>query len=159
MNQPHRRLPARAGRFAVLESKLPGEDTRHEIFESLPPRLKASDKLGPFRIEREIAAGATGTVYEASQPSESRRIALKVLSPHLALVPRAVARFQAESSLASRVEDPCIVTVYESGKSRGHYFFAMDLHCGETAEDRVMGTPGRTAAASASTCSSWAGLA
>jgi serine/threonine protein kinase len=136
MDQPHRYWPANNGRFAVLRSKLSNEDTRREDFEALPPRLKEGEALGPFWIEREIAAGATGTVYEALQPAEDRKVALKALSPHLALVPRAVARFEAESSLAGRVIDPCIAAVFERGKSRGYYFFAMELH-GRNASEEV----------------------
>ena len=137
MDQPHRHRHAKNGRFAVLKSRLADDGTRREAFEALPPRLQEGEALGPYWIEREIAAGATGTVYHASQPEDDRKVALKVLSPHLALVPRAVGRFEAESSLAGRVLDPCIAAVFERGRSRGHYFFAMELHGGKTAEELI----------------------
>jgi len=134
MNDP-RRYPAAQGRklTAVLAPSIDEKPRRAEL-PALPPRLRPGAVLGEFRIEREIASGGTATVFEAIEDDCGRRAALKVLSPYLALVPAAVARFKAEAAFAERLEHASIVPIYGCGKARGHYYYAMRLESGETAE-------------------------
>jgi serine/threonine protein kinase len=134
MEQPRRFLTHGARKIAVVASRAQGGKTRHASFAPLPPRLRSGELLDDFKIEQEIATGATATVYEAWQVSAQRVAALKVLSPHLGTDPMAAERFKAEAAYAERVEDPCIVPIYGSGKARGHYYYAMRLETGETAE-------------------------
>jgi len=115
------------------------ERTREEAFAALPPRLRRGDRLDGFRIQREIALGATAAIYSARGPQDGADVAVKVLSSHLALVPPAVARFKKEFDLAARVQGPCIVPVYRSGKAREHNYYIMELESGDTAEALTAG--------------------
>ena len=117
------------------------ERVRKASLQAILPRLKVGDLLDDFRIEQEIAAGATATVYEAWQLSQGRQAAVKVLSPHLASVPEAATRFIAEAAFAERVEHGSIIKLYGSGKARDHYYYAMRLESGETAERIVEQAP------------------
>ena len=109
-------------------------DTRRENYDALPPRLRSGDMLDPYCIEGEVARGGTAAIYRAHSAADGRVVALKVLSPHLGLVFEAVARFKAEAKLAGRVRHPCVIPIYQTGKADGHYYFATELHSGETAE-------------------------
>src|ERR671922_12530 len=61
---------------------------------------KTLQRLGDFRIVREIGRGGMGIVYEAEQESLGRQVALKVLPGHALLDPRQLARFQREARAA-----------------------------------------------------------
>src|SRR4051812_17877735 len=55
------------------------------------------ERLGDFRIIREVGRGGMGIVYEAEQESLDRRVALKVLAPWALANPQTILRFNRES--------------------------------------------------------------
>ena len=57
--------------------------------------LKVGSTLGPFRIVRPLARGGMGMVFEATQESPSRRVALKVMRSDL-MTPASRSRFRYE---------------------------------------------------------------
>ncbi len=87
----------------------------------------APPTLGEFRILREIGSGATATVYEAEQRSLRRRVALKVLAPHLSLSERSVQKFRREAEAGGRQAHPGIVTVFAVGEEHGTHYIAQEL--------------------------------
>ena len=88
--------------------------------------------LGDFRILRELGRGGMGIVYEATQLSLDRRVALKVL-PFAAVVdPRGLQRFKNEAQAAARLRHPNIVGIHFVGCERSVHFYAMDLVDGES---------------------------
>jgi serine/threonine-protein kinase len=111
------------------------ERTRQETFAALPPRLRPGDTLAGYRIRQEVAVGTTAAIYGAACVDDGSAVALKVLSPHLALVPSAVERFRREFSLAARARGPCVIPVHREGEVCHHHFYSMELHGGETAEE------------------------
>src|SRR5262245_3894806 len=137
MEDPHRYPATQERRLSLHLSREPAEKTRQVTFPALPERLRPGDLLGDYRIEREISSGATATVYHAEELPRGRRVALKVLSPHLGLLTEAVTRFKAEAAFAERVEHPAVIHVFGSGKDKGRFFYAMSLESGETAERLV----------------------
>ena len=83
--------------------------------------------LGDFRIVREIGSGGMATVYEAEQVSLNRRVAVKVLSPHLRDTWRSVERFRREARAASRQSHPGVVAIYSVGEESGFHYIAQEL--------------------------------
>jgi serine/threonine protein kinase len=133
---------ARGRRLHVERTRAPGGKTRVESFPALPPRLRPGDELGVHRLGEEISRGATATVHSARGDSYPEEAAIKVLSPHLAVIPAAVARFKAESALAARVKHPSIIRVFASGTAREHHYYVMELLSGRTVEDMVTDAAG-----------------
>ena len=82
-------------------------------------------EIAGYRIESEIGRGGMGVVYLATQAFPERRVALKVLSPHLAADPAFRERFVRESNAAASTEHPHIVPIYGAGESGGELYIAM----------------------------------
>ena len=66
---------------------------------------KLLERLGDFRILREVGRGGMGVVYEAEQLSLGRRVALKVLPFAATMDPRQLQRFQNEVRAAAVLSD------------------------------------------------------
>lgn len=80
----------------------------------------ASDQLtgrllaGRYRLNRPIASGGMAQVYEATDETLARRVAVKILHPHLARDEAFVQRFRAEAVAAARLTHPSIVSIYDT---------------------------------------------
>lgn len=83
--------------------------------------------LDGYRIERVLGAGGMGIVYEATQLSLDRRVALKVLRTSLADDEAFAARLRKEGSLQASIEHPHVLDAYEVGESEFGLFLSMRL--------------------------------
>jgi serine/threonine protein kinase len=80
-----------------------------------------------YRIERELARGGMGVVYEADDAELQRRVAIKVLASELAS-DDAVERMRAEARTMARLEHPGIVPLHDVGLlPDGRLWYAMKL--------------------------------
>lgn len=95
----------------------------------MPPQ-----KLGRYEIVREIGHGAMGVVYEATDPTIGRRIALKAIrfDGIGTTADEAARRFKNEARAAGGLNHPNIVTVYDAGEDNGNLFLAMEYIEGST---------------------------
>jgi serine/threonine protein kinase len=82
-------------------------------------------RLGEYRIIREIGRGGMGVVYEAEQLSLGRRVALKVLPPGAEEDAPQVQRFRREARAAARLHHTNIVPVFAVGADNGMYYYVM----------------------------------
>jgi tetratricopeptide (TPR) repeat protein len=90
----------------------------------------APPRLGDFELLHELGRGGMGTVWEARQRSLDRRVAVKLLHPHLGLSDRWLERFQREGQVAGRMTHPGIVTVHSVGEQDGTHFIVQELVTG-----------------------------
>jgi eukaryotic-like serine/threonine-protein kinase len=80
-----------------------------------------------YRLQREIARGGMGVVYEAEDSELRRRVAIKVLASELASED-AVERMRAEARTIARLEHPGIVPLHDVGLlPDGRLWYAMKL--------------------------------
>jgi eukaryotic-like serine/threonine-protein kinase len=93
--------------------------------------LAPLDRLGDFRILREVGHGGMGVVYEAEQVSLDRRVALKVLPKQLLLEPRTKQRFEREAKAAAKLHHTNIVPVFGVGEHDGMPYYAMQFIDGQ----------------------------
>ena len=87
---------------------------------------------GRYRIERFIAAGGIGEVYQAHDALLGEKVAVKLLRPELAKKPGAQERFADEIRLARKVTHPNVCRVFDVAHDGDRFFFTMELHAGDT---------------------------
>jgi serine/threonine protein kinase len=92
-------------------------------------------RLGDYRIVREVGRGGMGVVYEVVQESLGRRVALKVLPAQSAADPRVPERFKRESRAAARLHHTNIVPVFEVGEEGGVCYFALQFIQGQPLDE------------------------
>ncbi len=90
------------------------------------------ERLGEFRIVREVGRGGMGVVFEAEQQSLGRRVALKVLPQAALLTGTQLQRFRREASVAAQLHHSHIVPVFGSGESDGFHWYAMQFIDGQS---------------------------
>jgi eukaryotic-like serine/threonine-protein kinase len=103
---------------------------------AFPPPAASShgttpERLGEYRIVREVGHGGMGVVYEAEQESLGRHVALKVLPSSALLNPTYLERFRREAKAAARLHHTNIVPVFGVGEAGGVHFYAMQFIRGE----------------------------
>jgi serine/threonine-protein kinase len=95
-------------------------------------RSPASQRCGPYELERLIGEGAMADVYLARHRHLGRIVALKLMKGGKQ-TDELSARFDREARLGSRVAHPNIVTIFEHGRaSDGSFFYAMEYIHGLT---------------------------
>ncbi len=96
-----------------------------------------STSHGTYQLVRRLSAGAMGVVYEAVQPGVDRRVALKVLHPHVAAQPEALERLRREAKALSLVNHPHAVAVFELIAEPQVSAIVMEFVEGESADHRL----------------------
>lgn len=69
--------------------------------------------IGKYSITRFIGEGGMGSVWEGIHPTLARRVAIKVLHPHLARNPAIRDRFKREGHLLESLKHPNIIALYD----------------------------------------------
>lgn len=106
------------------------------------------DRLGDFRLVRQIAGGGMGIIHEAVQEPFQRRVAVKTIrQPQLS--EQARARFFREQAVLARLHQTHIVPIYAAGCTGDTHYFAMPYIAGISLQEVVRGLrqlpPGSTA--------------
>jgi serine/threonine protein kinase/WD40 repeat protein len=91
----------------------------------------APERLGDYRILREVGHGGMGVVYEAEQESLGRHVALKVLPRQALFRSTYLERFRREAKAAAKLHHTNIVPVFGVGEADGVHFYAMQYIAGE----------------------------
>lgn len=87
----------------------------------------ASNRLGDYRIVREIGRGGMAIVYEAIEDSTGLHVALKVLPRDQMQDELLVKRFKAEARAAAQLQHANIVNVLDSNEIDGFLYIAMEF--------------------------------
>lgn len=95
-------------------------------------------RLDVYDIRSFLGSGAMGRVYLAQHRDLHRPVALKILSPQVALAHADyVERFQNEGRAAASLVHPHIVTVHAIGESNGYHFLEMEFLPGQSLNNHI----------------------
>lgn len=95
------------------------------------------ERIGPYRLIREIGRGGMSVVYLAERDDLENRVALKILATG-PLSPYGAERFMAEERVLARLDHPAIARILDAGiLPGGAPFFAMEYIDGVPISDFV----------------------
>ena len=104
-----------------------------DLADALQASLGSQYRLGP-----ELGRGGMGVVFQATDTTLDRRVAVKVIHPELAVHESLTRRFLAEARLIARLRHPGIVTVHAAGTADGMLWYVMDEVPGESLRHRLV---------------------
>ena len=87
-------------------------------------------KIGKYEIKSLLGEGGNGIVYEAYDPDVERRVAIKILHPHMLsgkLGEELLARFKREAVSAAKCVHPNVVNILEYGQHENKPFIVMEF--------------------------------
>jgi serine/threonine-protein kinase len=121
---------------AQCKARFPGNTPRCPLdgapLVELPDPFIGKTIGGRYRIESKIGAGGMATVYKASHDLLGRKVAIKFLSPELALDATQRQRFLREARATNRIKHEHIVDISDYGEEEnGLVYLVMELLEGE----------------------------
>ena len=102
-------------------------------------RLTKGQHFGSYVIHDLLGAGGMGEVYLAKDTRLDRTVALKVLSQDISADKRRMQRFRQEARIASSLNQPNILTIFEFGEVGALTFLATEFIDGETLRNYLHG--------------------
>lgn len=99
--------------------------------------LQEGQTFGSYLILGPLGAGGMGEVYLAKDSRLDRTVALKILPPEVAGDQRRMQRFRQEAKVASSLNQPNILTIFEFGEVDSRHFLASEYVDGETLRDFI----------------------
>lgn len=94
-------------------------------------------QLGQYSVTAEIGRGGMATVYQATQASMKRTVAIKILPRNLTHDEKFLARFYREVEIAASLQHPHILPVYDFGEYDGMPYIVMSYMNGGTLADLI----------------------
>ncbi len=106
-----------------------------------PPENPAHlGRLGPYEITEVVGRGGMGVVLKGFDPSLTRHVAIKVLSPQLASNGAARRRFLREARAAAAVSHDHVVTIHAVDETAHLPYLVMEYVAGRSLENRIKQT-------------------
>jgi serine/threonine-protein kinase len=100
--------------------------------------IAVGQRIGNYRVVRRLGAGGMGVVFEAVQEAIGRRVAIKVLHPHLVRDRELNVRLFNEARAVNLVSHPGILSIFDFGElPGGEAYLVMEYLEGTSLRDRL----------------------
>src|SRR5262245_3979447 len=94
--------------------------------------MQARERIGRFRIQRELGKGAQGAVYLAADTRLGRNVALKTLHADGGGADATIETLLDEARIVSTLAHPNIVTLFDAGEEQGAAYLVFEYVAGRT---------------------------
>lgn len=108
-----------------------------ETLTEAPAAREVPPTMGPYTLRSELGRGSYGAVYLATKEGLERRFALKVLLDSEFADHETIARFELEAKVASKIDDPGVLGVYDVGRDGDHLYYVMEYCPGDNLKQRL----------------------
>ncbi len=105
---------------------------------SVLAELKTGSVLGGCRLESVAGEGGMAIVYRATQLALDRAVAVKVMAGKLAADQAFRERFVRESRVASQIDHPNVIPIYNAGEEEGRLFIVMKFVDGSNLQEMLL---------------------
>ncbi len=99
------------------------------------PTVSESERLGRYRIIKELGRGGMGLVYQAEDEMLGRVVALKTVTAAPAQAQALHDRLLREARLSARLDHPCVIRLHDIGTHEGLTFLVLEYVDGRTLRD------------------------
>src|SRR4029078_3904377 len=94
--------------------------------------LRDTDAVGPL-----LGSGGMGEVYAGTHLRTRRKVAIKMLHPHLIADPTVLTRFKREAEVTGKLGSEHIVSVIDINEDDGQPFLVLEYMAGESLAARI----------------------
>lgn len=94
-------------------------------------------RIDHFEIESVLGHGGTGVVFKAHDSKLDRNVAIKVLSPQIAIQSKARTRFIREAHAAAAIAHPNVIAIFGIDEYNGLPYLVMEYVEGKTLEQKI----------------------
>ncbi|MDQ6817053.1 MAG: serine/threonine protein kinase, partial [Actinomycetota bacterium] len=108
---------------------------------AVAPDLRGCALNDRYELDELIGEGAFGRVYKGLDRRLARAVAVKVIKPWWSEDPEWVRRFERETQLLARVDDPGIVQIFDVGHAPEGLYYVAELVDGESLASRLRRGP------------------
>jgi serine/threonine protein kinase len=99
--------------------------------------VRVRRKFDHFVITKQIGEGGMSRVFDATDETLGRHVALKILNRHFSKDAERMAQFEREARLTAAVAHPNVIKLYSVGRDQGNIYIAMELVGGGSMETRI----------------------
>ena len=120
---------------AMIEELKNQTTTANDSLKNEIKQITKLERIGDYRIIRELGRGGMGVVFEAIHESLGRRVAIKVMPNRTFDDAKYLERFQREAQAAATLHHTNIVSVFGIGQAGEHHYYVMEFVDGQSLAD------------------------
>ncbi|UCH41663.1 MAG: serine/threonine protein kinase [Gammaproteobacteria bacterium] len=114
-----------------------GEIAKTQIISSVEKKVRYVGSDRRYRIDKAIASGGSGIVYQAEDTVLGRKVALKELLEDVASDAEQAQRFKSEARALALLNHAHILPIYDLLEENGRFWLVMELLTGGTLKEKI----------------------